>query len=110
MVRVITKLQEGVRSRLGQVENSTTLATAAFLDPCFKLNAFQNTAVAEATKKHVISLVAAQAESKEKLATSAEEASADSQEHQQADEDEDDDLSIWGTIKNNITTKKPAQK
>lgn len=50
-------------------------------------------------------MVAAQAESKEKLATSAEEASADSQEHQQADEDEDDDLSIWGTLKNNITTK-----
>ncbi|KAJ8932258.1 hypothetical protein NQ314_014804 [Rhamnusium bicolor] len=59
VIGVVTKLNEGLHTRCGQVENSNTLAIAALLDPRFKLMAFQNSSIADNTKKHVISLVAA---------------------------------------------------
>ncbi|CAH2226343.1 jg19751 [Pararge aegeria aegeria] len=47
-----------ITTRFANVENSKTFTTAMFLDPRYKLY-FENQSIAENTKKHVISLVAA---------------------------------------------------
>lgn len=52
---VITGLQNGLRTRLGNVEYSNTLAISTFLDPRFKCFPFKNNDAAETTKKIVIS-------------------------------------------------------
>lgn len=94
---VIQKLNQGIQTRLGQVECSNTLAFAAFLDPRFKHMAFENNSIAESTKKQIISMVAAKIEAQQKQTISEPMYVDDSQE-----EDESDDLSIWGTLQNNI--------
>lgn len=102
--RIVTKMNEELLTRLGHVENNNILATAAFLDPRFKLMAFQNRSIAENTKEHVISLVAAKIELEQKQATS-EQMCVDVNQV----EDEENEFSIWGTLQGTIS-RKPHQQ
>nr|CAH7747683.1 unnamed protein product [Callosobruchus chinensis] len=101
VIQVITKLNEGLHSRLGQVEGSNTLGLATFFDPRFKNMAFQNGSIAENTKKQIISLVAGKLEAKQRQVT---EISCINESHED-DYSDSDELSIWGPLKSSITSK-----
>ncbi|KAJ8953430.1 hypothetical protein NQ318_023549 [Aromia moschata] len=103
VMRGVTKVTEGLNVRLGHVENSHTLAISSFLDPRFKMMSFENSGVAENIKKTIISLVAAKIASKQKQSTPIENV-----DEKQID-DETDELSIWGKLNNNISTKSQPQ-
>nr|CAH7754014.1 unnamed protein product [Callosobruchus chinensis] len=96
VIQVITKLNEGLHSRLGQVEGSNTLGLATFFDPRFKNMAFQNGSIAENTKKQIISLVAGKIEANRDNCIN---------ESHEDDYSDSDELSIWGPLKSSITSK-----
>nr|CAI5857915.1 unnamed protein product [Callosobruchus analis] len=52
--QILNNLQEGIRSRLGDVEYSSTLAMSTFLDPRFKYFGFKNKDAVENVKKDVL--------------------------------------------------------
>lgn len=48
---IVVLLEKGIRNRLGNVERSNTLSLCTFLDPRFKMYAFQSLDSAESVKK-----------------------------------------------------------
>nr|CAI5831000.1 unnamed protein product [Callosobruchus analis] len=52
--QILNNLQEGIRSRLGDVEYSSTLAMSTFLDPRFRYFGFKNKDAVENVKKDVL--------------------------------------------------------
>jgi len=61
---VLTLLERGLHTRLGNVENSNTLCLSTFLDPRFKEQAFKSTTAADSTKEVVVRIVAAEIQKK----------------------------------------------
>ncbi|XP_074037291.1 E3 SUMO-protein ligase ZBED1-like [Leptinotarsa decemlineata] len=55
--KVITCILEGLRNRLGSIENNNLLTMSTFLDPRFKILGFSNDQVCDRVKKSVISHV-----------------------------------------------------
>nr|CAI5837979.1 unnamed protein product [Callosobruchus analis] len=98
VTKVVKQLYEGIGARLGQTEQSNTLAIATFFDPRFKAIGFQSASIAERTNKQIQSLVATKIELDQKNQVQAMVAEG-------VEEEEQDELSIWGTLRKNIASK-----
>lgn len=107
---LLNDLKNGLKTRLGNVEYSNTLSTCTFLDPRFKMFAFQNADAAEKAKRlvsgWVSELVNDNSSSTSKPSTSgiSEEISEESDVNQEAT---NRNISVWDIIDQTVSVQKP---
>lgn len=102
IIDVLKILETQLHQRLENVEYSTTLSLAAFLDPRFKMIAFSNAQAAENTKKKVTDYITYLI-SEENRVLNEPENNLNPGDH----EDLDDELSVWGAFEKAVTSAQP---
>lgn len=105
---VITNLQNGLQTRLGNVEYSNTLAISTFLDPRFKCFPFKNNDAVETIKKNVISALTEIINTKSET-RDVQEIDLESPINQNSEEKEElkSKYSIWDSLDKNVSKFQP---